>query len=74
MCARFRLTLTAEQARQQIDQRFYDLSPAMHRCLADMYVADPRFTATYEDLAIGLAQFVHDAIHANADRQEAETG
>lgn len=25
-----------------------------------MYVADPRFTKTYEDLAPGLAQYVHD--------------
>lgn len=32
-----------------------------------MYVADPRFTATYENRAPGLASFVHDAIHANAD-------
>ena len=34
----------------------------------DMYIADPRFTKTYEDLAEGLAQYVRDAIHANADR------
>ena len=33
-----------------------------------MYVADPRFTKTYEDLAPGLAAYVRDAIHANADR------
>ena len=33
-----------------------------------MYVADPRFTKTYEDIAPGLAQYVRDAIHANADR------
>ena len=32
------------------------------------YVSDPRFTKTYEDLAPGLAQYVRDAIHANADR------
>ena len=34
---------------------------------ADMYLAKPRFTKPYEDLAPGLAQYVHDAIHANAD-------
>ena len=39
-----------------------------HRGLADMYVADPRFTKTYEDIAPGLAAYVRDAIHANADR------
>lgn len=58
----------AEAARQQIDRRFYDLSPEMHRHLGDMYVADERFTANYEKVAPGLAQYVRDAIHANADR------
>ncbi len=33
-----------------------------------MYVADPRFTKLYEDVAPGLAQYVHDAIVANAAR------
>ncbi|MGC1206688.1 MAG: TipAS antibiotic-recognition domain-containing protein, partial [Ornithinimicrobium sp.] len=28
----------------------------------------PRFTATYEEQAAGLAQFVHDAIQANGAR------
>jgi hypothetical protein len=32
-----------------------------------MYVADDRFRATYDDVAPGLAQYVHDAIVANAD-------
>jgi len=59
----------AERARLQIHERFYDLTPELHRCLADMYVADPRFTRTYEDVAPGLARYVRDAIHANADRQ-----
>jgi hypothetical protein len=31
-----------------------------------MYVADPRFTAMYEEVAPGLAVFVRDAIVANA--------
>ncbi|MDO5504164.1 MAG: MerR family transcriptional regulator, partial [Actinomycetia bacterium] len=31
----------------------------------------PRFTKTYEDIRPGLAQYVRDAIHANADRQSA---
>lgn len=59
----------AEQARRQIDERFYPLTPEFHRNLGDMYVADPRFTRTYEEIRPGLAQFVRDAIHANADRQ-----
>jgi hypothetical protein len=33
-----------------------------------MYIADPRFTATYEKIHEGMAQFVRDAIVANAER------
>ena len=58
----------AEAHRLHIHRRFYDLDHEFHRGLADMYIADPRFTKTYEDLAEGLAQYVRDAIHANADR------
>lgn len=61
----------AEQHRLHIHERFYDLDHAFHRGLADMYVADPRFTKTYEDIAPGLAAYVRDAIHANADRHSA---
>ena len=60
----------AEAHRAHIERWFYDLDHAFHRTLADMYVADPRFTATYEGLAPGLAAYVRDAIHANADRHE----
>jgi DNA-binding transcriptional MerR regulator len=58
----------AEEHRQQISDTFYQCGYEMHRCLAQMYVADPRFTATYEKLAPGLAQWLHDAILANAER------
>lgn len=58
----------AERHRRHIHDRFYDVSYDFHRGLADMYVADPRFTTTYDDLEPGLAAYVHDAIHANADR------
>jgi DNA-binding transcriptional MerR regulator len=58
----------AEGARRQIHERFYDCSHDFHRALGDMYISDPRFTKTYEDLDAGLAQYVRDAIHANADR------
>ena len=61
----------AEAHRAQIDRWFYNLSYDMHRGLADMYIADPRFTATYEKVAPGLAQYIRDAIHANADRASA---
>ncbi len=49
---------------------FYDCPYPMHRGLGDMYLADPRFTKTYEDVAPGLARWLRDAIHANADRHE----
>lgn len=58
----------AEAHRQQITRWFYDCSHEIHRGLADMYVQDPRFTQTYEDMAPGLAAYVRDAIHANAER------
>jgi DNA-binding transcriptional MerR regulator len=56
----------AEAHRKQIDDAFYPCSYDMHVGLAQMYIADPRFTATYEKIATGLAQYLHDAIVANA--------
>ena len=61
----------AEEARLHIHTRFYDCSHEFHRGLGDLYVTDPRFTATYEQIRPGLAQYVRDAIHANADRAAA---
>ena len=58
----------AEAHRRQIHDSFYDLSYEMHVGLAEMYLADPRFTATYETIAAGLAEYLHDAIKANAAR------
>jgi MerR family transcriptional regulator, thiopeptide resistance regulator len=58
----------AEQARQHICTWFYDCPRQMHAGIAEMYVADPRFTKTYEDIAPGLAQYVRDAVVANAAR------
>ena len=58
----------AEAHRLHIDGNFYPLSYELHVGLAEMYLADPRFTATYEKVAPGLAQYVHDAIEANAAR------
>lgn len=58
----------AEEARQQICRWFYDCPREMHAGIAAMYVADPRFTKTYEDVHEGLAQYVHDAVVANAAR------
>lgn len=57
----------AEQHRQFLTRWFYDCGHDMHRGLAEMYVSDDRFRRTYDDVAPGLAQYVHDAIVANAD-------
>jgi DNA-binding transcriptional MerR regulator len=58
----------AEQARLHIDRWFYSCSHEMHRNLAEMYVSDPRFAKHYDDRQEGLARYVRDAIHANAER------
>ncbi|HEY2443028.1 MAG TPA: MerR family transcriptional regulator [Streptosporangiaceae bacterium] len=58
----------AEEHRQHITRRFYDCDHAMHRGLAEMYLRDERFGKNYDDMAPGLAQYVHDAILANATR------
>ncbi|WFE96553.1 MerR family transcriptional regulator [Micromonospora sp. WMMD987] len=56
----------AEEHRQLIVRWFYDCSYEVHTGLADMYLADPRFTAYYEKIAPGLAEYLAEAIHANA--------
>lgn len=64
----------AEEARQLIDRWFYDCSPRQHRDLGDLYVGDPRYTASYDQYRPGLARWLRTAIHANADRQQHATG
>ncbi|WP_462418583.1 MerR family transcriptional regulator [Kytococcus sp. Marseille-QA3725] len=61
----------AESHRQHISRWFYECTPQIHRGLGELYVTDPRFTATYEDVAEGLAAYARDAHAANADRLEA---
>jgi DNA-binding transcriptional MerR regulator len=58
----------AEDHRQHIIRNFYDCSYAMQRGLAEMYLADPRFQATYEREVEGGAAWFHDAVLANAAR------
>lgn len=60
----------AEQHRRHISRWFYDCDYAIHRGLAEMYVADARFAAHYEQRLAGLSRFVHDAVLANAERAE----
>lgn len=47
-----------------IDRWFYPLTPDAHLGLARLYVTDPRFEASYERKATGLARYVSDAIEA----------
>ncbi len=58
----------AEMHRLHIDQWFYPCSYDMQTGLASMYIADPRFQEHYDNIEVGLAQYVHDAIYANAVR------
>ncbi len=56
----------AEEHRQQISQWYYECSYEIQTGLAEMYLADERFMATYEAIKPGLTVFLHDAIMANA--------
>ncbi|GAA1415651.1 MerR family transcriptional regulator [Catellatospora coxensis] len=56
----------AEEHRQLISRWFYECNYEIHTGLADMYLADERFMATYEAIKPGMTQYLHDAIHANA--------
>ena len=56
----------AEEHRAHISRWSYACSLELHTGLADLFVADPRFTAYYEKIRPGTARYLHDAIHANA--------
>ncbi|WP_043626376.1 MerR family transcriptional regulator [Nonomuraea candida] len=58
----------AERHRGHIGRWFYDCGHDLHARLGDLYVDDPRFTATLDAAAPGLARYLRDAIHANARR------
>lgn len=58
----------AEEHRQHIRRFYYDCTYEIHTGLAEMYVADPRFTATYEAIKPGMTEYLRDAILANAVR------
>ncbi|MDO4916242.1 MAG: MerR family transcriptional regulator [Rothia sp. (in: high G+C Gram-positive bacteria)] len=55
----------AEQHRTSIN-RYFDCSYSQQVLIAKSYVADPRFSAHYNEREPGLAQWIHDAILANA--------
>jgi MerR family transcriptional regulator, thiopeptide resistance regulator len=56
----------AEEHRQLISRWFYECTYEIHTGLADMYLADPRFTAYYEKIKPGMAAYLSEAIRANA--------
>ncbi|MET7832092.1 MerR family transcriptional regulator [Micromonospora sediminicola] len=56
----------AEEHRQLITEWWYDCPLELHTGLADMYVADPRFTEYFETIRPGMAAYLNEAIHANA--------
>lgn len=62
----------AEAFRAHVSRWFYECPAEFLRGLGDMYVADPRFRAHYEDSGAGgrpgMAAWVRDAWHARADR------
>lgn len=60
----------AEAHRRHISRWFYECGHDMHRKLAELYVSDPRYLASYDEIAPGFSRYVHDAILANADRAE----
>ncbi|WP_171166507.1 MerR family transcriptional regulator [Streptomyces sp. I05A-00742] len=59
----------AEEHRRLIGAHWYDCTYEIHLGLAEMYVADERFTATYDAIRPGMAAFLRDAIVANAARR-----
>ncbi len=61
-----RARAAAEHHRQHISRWFYPCPPDVHRALGEMYVADQRFEAGYDQVADGLAAYVRAAIIANA--------
>lgn len=58
----------AEQHRQHISKWFYTCGYDIHRGLAEMYVADSRFTENIDKAGPGLAAYMREAILANAAR------
>ena len=60
----------AEAHRQLISRWFYECTYDIHRGLTDMYVSDGRFRSNYDAQMPGLASFIREAAHANAERAE----
>ncbi|PZG07553.1 TipAS antibiotic-recognition domain-containing protein [Nonomuraea aridisoli] len=61
----------AEEHRAHITRWCYECTYEIHRGLGEMYVSDPRFTASIDATAAGLAAYFRSAITANAARHQA---
>jgi hypothetical protein len=53
-----------ERPWRHIDITYYSCPPEMFAQLAEMWVADPRFAARYDEIRPGLAAYVRDAARA----------
>jgi DNA-binding transcriptional MerR regulator len=58
----------AEAHRGHISRWFYECSYDIHRGLTEMYVSDERFRSQYDKRVPGLADYIKEAAHANAER------
>jgi len=58
----------AERHRLHIERWFYPCSMDLHRGLGELYVSDARFMKNIDRYRPKLAEFLRDAISANADR------
>lgn len=57
-----------ERWHKLVNDRFYQCTPEMIRATGEMYVSDPRFTAYYEKIRPGMAQFMRAAMVAHSER------
>ena len=58
----------AEDHRMHVSRWQYDCDHETHRKLAEVYLTDNRMVRSYEDMAPGLTQYLHDAMVANYER------
>ena len=58
----------AEQHRLHVSRWQYDCDHETHRQLAELYLSGQRLGRGYEDMAPGLARYMHDAMVANHER------
>ncbi len=55
-------------AHRQLLSEFFPVTPAKHYLISRGYITDERFTSYYESQQPGLAQWLADAIEAEAER------